>query len=152
MYNTGDCWAGFYCLVAATVPNNPVVDSTGGPCPTGHFCPNGTSWPLGCTAGTYNPNTGEDACFNCPAGYYCIENSTDYSGSVCPMGHYCPLGTGSMYQYPCDKGYYNGLTGNLFYYNGLTGNSFYYNGLTGNSFYYNGLTGKSFYYNGLTGN
>lgn len=50
---TADCDAGFYCLLGATVPNNPTEDSTGGPCPVGHYCPQGTSLPLGCPAGSY---------------------------------------------------------------------------------------------------
>lgn len=50
---TGDCDAGFFCLEGATVPNNPTVDATSGPCPVGHYCPVGTSFPLGCDAGTY---------------------------------------------------------------------------------------------------
>ena len=49
----GDCDPGFYCLQGATVPNNAVEDSTGGPCPIGYYCPGGTSLPLGCVAGTY---------------------------------------------------------------------------------------------------
>ena len=108
---TGDCYAGFYCLLRAEYPNNPTVDSTGGPCPVGHYCPNGTSYPLGCPAGSYNPTTGLSECITCPAGYYCPENSTAYLGNDCPVGHYCPAGTGSMNQYPCDKGYYNGIAG-----------------------------------------
>lgn len=50
---TADCDEGFYCLLGATVPNNPTEDSTGGPCPVGHYCPQGTSLPLGCPAGSY---------------------------------------------------------------------------------------------------
>ena len=50
---TGDCDAGFYCLSGASVPNNPTLDSTGGPCPVGHYCPVGTSYPPGCASGTY---------------------------------------------------------------------------------------------------
>lgn len=50
---TGDCDPGFFCLEGADVPNNPVTDSTGGPCPIGHYCPAGTSHPVGCDAGTY---------------------------------------------------------------------------------------------------
>lgn len=108
---TGDCWAGFYCLQGAQSPNNPVVDSTGGPCPIGSYCPNGTSYPLGCPAGTYNPSTGLAECIQCPAGYYCPENSTTYTGNDCPKGHYCLAGTGSMNQYPCSIGTYNDYTG-----------------------------------------
>ena len=108
---TADCWAGFYCLEGAQSPNNPTLDDTGGPCPVGHYCPNGTSYPLGCNAGTYSASTGAAECTPCPAGYYCLENSTSYASSPCSMGHYCPLGTGNPTQYPCDKGYFNNYTG-----------------------------------------
>lgn len=104
------CWAGFYCLNGAQSPNNPTEDSTGGPCSIGHYCPNGTALPLGCPAGTYNPTTGMSQCSSCPTGYYCLENSTHYSGTPCPTGHYCPLGTESPYEYPCPEGYYNNQT------------------------------------------
>lgn len=50
---TDVCDLGYYCLQGATVPNNPTTDSTGGPCTTGHYCPAGTSNPLGCDPGTY---------------------------------------------------------------------------------------------------
>ena len=108
---TEDCWAGFYCLLGAQSPNNPMLDSTGGPCPMGNYCPNGTSYPLGCPAGTYNPLTGQSVCQPCDAGFYCPENSTSVVGNDCPVGHYCPEGTAFSTQYPCDKGYYNGATG-----------------------------------------
>lgn len=50
---TADCFAGFYCLQGATAGNNPTTDATGGPCPIGHYCPTGTSFPIGCASGTY---------------------------------------------------------------------------------------------------
>ena len=108
---SADCWGGFYCLRGAESPNNPVLDSTGGPCPVGHYCPNGTAYPLGCQSGSYSPSTGLAECISCPAGYYCLENSTDYSSTPCQAGHYCPTGTGAPTDYPCDKGYYNNYTG-----------------------------------------
>ena len=108
---SGDCWEGFYCLRGASSPNNPVEDATGGPCPIGHYCLNGTSYPLGCEAGSYNPTTGRSACTDCPANYYCPENSTEYASNPCPMGHYCPIGTAASTDFPCDKGYYNNYTG-----------------------------------------
>lgn len=108
---SGLCWAGFYCLTGAQVPNNPTVDVTGGPCPPGHYCPNGTSYPLGCLAGTYNPTAGMSQCSPCPTGFYCPENSTTYQGNLCPAGHYCPEGTGEPHQFPCSQGYTNPATG-----------------------------------------
>lgn len=65
---TGSCYGGFYCLGGATKPNNPVEDATGGPCPLGFRCPNGTSIPLSCDLGFYNNQTGQEKCFECPPG------------------------------------------------------------------------------------
>lgn len=108
---SGQCWAGFYCLRGADSPNNPMEDATGGPCPIGHYCLNRTSYPLGCEAGTYNPSTGMSACTDCPANYFCPENSTQYASNPCVTGHYCPIGTGAATDFPCDRGYYNNYTG-----------------------------------------
>ena len=108
---SGECSAGFYCLRGARSRNNPTEDATGGPCPIGHFCPNGTAYPLGCPSGTYNPTTGIAQCTPCPHGYHCPENSTHYSSTPCPTGHYCPLGTKAPTDYPCDAGFYNNYTG-----------------------------------------
>lgn len=68
------------------------VWENGGPCPVSHFCPEGTSFPLACLAGTYNNLTRQAACFPCAAGYYCPENTTSYSANPCPAGFYCPRG------------------------------------------------------------
>ena len=108
---SGPCYAGFYCLLGAQVPNNPVEDATGGPCPVGHYCPNGTSYPLGCPPGTYSSTTGLETCISCPAGYFCELNATTYLGNDCPVGHYCPQGTEYSTQFPCDAGSYNPATG-----------------------------------------
>nr|XP_054760934.1 uncharacterized protein LOC129267226 [Lytechinus pictus] len=108
---TGDCYAGFYCLRGAKDPNNPTVDSTGGPCPVGHYCPNGTSYPLDCEAGTYNNQTGQSECDPCPPGYYCETGDVHYADTPCPTGHYCPEGTKSSDEFPCPKGYYNDYEG-----------------------------------------
>jgi hypothetical protein len=51
------------------------------------------------------------SCKACPAGYYCISNSTDYSDKSCPSGHYCPTSTEYDTQYPCPVGTFNNLTG-----------------------------------------
>ncbi|XP_071807027.1 uncharacterized protein, partial [Asterias amurensis] len=102
----GDCDPGFYCLRGSLDPNNPTEDATGGPCPAGHYCPMGTSFPLGCDAGTYNPLEGQYECQDCEEGFWCPENSTTAS-LLCPKGHYCPSGTKYPTQYPCPKGYYN---------------------------------------------
>ena len=61
-----------------------------GPCPIGHYCPNGTTVPLGCDPGTYNDETHQATCKTCVAGYYCEVNSTTYLGTPCPQGKFLP--------------------------------------------------------------
>ncbi|KAK3579705.1 hypothetical protein CHS0354_031226 [Potamilus streckersoni] len=80
---------------------------TGDICPQGYRCPVGTMLPIGCTAGTYQDELGQSTCKNCPAGYYCLANSTDYTDKPCPAGYYCPDGTTRANQYPCSSGTYN---------------------------------------------
>ncbi len=46
-------------------------------------------------------------CTECPAGYYCLTNSTTYTTQICPAGYYCPNGTRHAYEFPCSKGSYN---------------------------------------------
>ena len=78
----------------------------GGPCPVSRYCPEGTSFPLGCPSGTYNNLTGQWNCTECPAGFYCNENTTSYETFPCPTGYYCPNGTRHANEYPCPKGTY----------------------------------------------
>ena len=106
---TGDCDPGYYCLSGAK-QKQPPDGATGGECPVAHYCPAGTSDPIVCPAGTYNPSTQQSACFPCPAGFYCPQNITDYTIYSCPVGHYCPDGTEFDMQYPCPQGYYNDLS------------------------------------------
>ena len=76
---TGPCDPGFFCLRGNAEPNpTTVAPDIGGPCPKAHYCPSGTSYPLGCEAGTYNNQTGEASCTTCVEGYYCPENTTTY--------------------------------------------------------------------------
>lgn len=83
----------------------------GGPCPVGHYCPEGTSNALECPSGSYAVTTGLSVCIECVAGYYCEEGTIDYSGTPCPVGHYCLAATSSSNQYPCPIGTYNNYTG-----------------------------------------
>ena len=57
--------------------------------------------------------TGRPTCRACPAGYYCVANSTTYTGQICPSGHYCPQGTRYDIEYKCPQGTFNNLTGTL---------------------------------------
>ncbi|XP_075765836.1 uncharacterized protein LOC106731521 [Pelodiscus sinensis] len=72
-----------------------------------HFCPEGTSYPFPCLAGTYNNLTRQAACLPCAAGYYCPENTTSYYAYPCPPGFYCPKATRFATEFPCPRGYYN---------------------------------------------
>jgi hypothetical protein len=58
-----------------------------------------------------------DACFDCPAGQWCMAASTttfsSSSRGTCPAGYYCPLSTQHPVQYPCPGGYYNNQTGSV---------------------------------------
>ena len=103
---SGKCDPGFYCLYGSEVANPSTVTPAGGPCPIGHYCLTGTSYPLGCKAGTYNNQTGQSACQSCCSGYYCPANSTSCL-LECPSGRYCPTGTKHSNEYPCPAGTYN---------------------------------------------
>ena len=83
----------------------------GGDCPIGHYCPIGTTEPLPCHPGTYSDNTRQAVCDECPAGYYCLANSTTYTTQVCPAGYYCTNGTRHAYEFPCPHGTYSTFTG-----------------------------------------
>eukprot|EP00752_Nemacystus_decipiens_P010330 g9202.t1 len=75
-------------------------------CPAATFCPNGTITPFPCDAGTYNDLPGQDACFTCPAGYYCLAGAANYTSTPCPPGYFCLDGTIASNQHPCPPGTY----------------------------------------------
>ena len=77
------CPAGAFCFAAS-------VQITGG-CPTGHYCPRGTTYgqEFPCPAGTYNDV--ENAthilqCKDCPKGHYCGQGAS--RPETCPQGTY----------------------------------------------------------------
>ncbi|XP_075695382.1 uncharacterized protein LOC142661742 isoform X5 [Rhinoderma darwinii] len=106
---TGLCLAGYYCSlgVSSSAPTGELFTGEGGCCPQGHYCPAGSPHPHACPAGTYNNRTHQQDCSPCPAGYFCAENTSDYSAYPCPAGFYCPGGTQHSRQFPCPRGYYN---------------------------------------------
>lgn len=67
-------------------------------------CPEGTSTPLACPAGSYMNTTGYSYCFDCPAGFFCVSGEVD--PLRCPRGRYCP-GNTTADQPPCPTGTYN---------------------------------------------
>lgn len=100
---SGFCNAGYYCLFGSSTAT-PLDGITGGLCPQGHFCPNGTISPIKCSAGTYTGVIGKSECTECPAGFYCDGiDSTQFQ--TCPAGHYCP--SGSLSPSDCPIGSYS---------------------------------------------
>ncbi|POI29228.1 hypothetical protein CIB84_007024, partial [Bambusicola thoracicus] len=55
----GLCSAGYYCEGGATdaVPRGTPAFPLSGPCPLGHYCPEGTPFPVACPVGTLNNST-----------------------------------------------------------------------------------------------
>ncbi|KAL0230075.1 hypothetical protein PCE1_003639 [Barthelona sp. PCE] len=132
-----NCAAGYYCNGSAEV-DEPTDDSGyGGACTTGHYCPEGTSSPVPCPIGTYNPTThavDNTSCVectpgmycentgltapdgNCTAGFYCVQGAVtaepsgvdNSTGAPCPVGFYCPERTISPL--PCSAGTYTDTT------------------------------------------
>lgn len=105
---TGMCDAGYYCILASTVPR-PTDGIVGSICPAGGYCEKGSAWPKYCQGGYYNPYEGKQTIFDCtlcPPGEYCDGSS---SGSVnssgnCDDGYYCLAGSPISNQYPAPPG------------------------------------------------
>ena len=94
--------SGYYCTSGVDRPDPNLGNDTsslcpttalhtglGGVCPLGHYCPVGSERPLACNAGTYAESIGMFECSICPAGYYCLDNSTEFLSMECPVGEFC---------------------------------------------------------------
>eukprot|EP00750_Incisomonas_marina_P016607 INCI19214.1.p1 GENE.INCI19214.1~~INCI19214.1.p1 ORF type:complete len:6126 (+),score=1170.25 INCI19214.1:309-18686(+) len=110
MVNNASCPAGLYCAEGhATVPESPADD-----CWLGHYCPEGTEWPVECPVGTYMNETGASACHTCDAGHYCIEGQIFVNESTkCDRGYFCPAGSSGPEQEPCPGGFWTGVAGTV---------------------------------------
>ncbi|KAG9482440.1 hypothetical protein GDO78_011238 [Eleutherodactylus coqui] len=104
---TGPCTEGFYCISSSISSQLFSVSPMGGPCPTGHFCPVGSSAPQPCPPGTFNSIERQGACQPCTEGFFCLNNTSSLEGKECPPGFYCPTGTLFPGQFPCPRGTYN---------------------------------------------
>ena len=94
------CEPGFLCPDEATA----AYDQN--PCPVGHYCDRGSSYPTACPPGTHrNETTGMNVtdCIICPAGFYCSENGTVH-GVPCDISESCP--EGAIDPIPCQPGFY----------------------------------------------
>ncbi|KAJ8397174.1 hypothetical protein AAFF_G00440080 [Aldrovandia affinis] len=134
---TGPCQPGYFCLAGINFmnPDGNISTGVGGPCPKGHYCPEGTSLPLPCPLGSFSNSLHvkeTDGCSPCPPGqfcgsmglvwpsgpcregHYCPGGDSSSTGpgtgrGVCPVAHYCP--PGSATPLPCPAGSYSNLTG-----------------------------------------
>lgn len=99
----GNCDAGYVCPLGAAVSNpggGTIFDFTSpmisGLCPEGHACVSGSYYPVPCSEGTYQHQTGQSICLSCPAGKYCDKlaiTSAEIAVRDCAAGHYCPGST-----------------------------------------------------------
>lgn len=88
-----------------------VLLGVGDICPIGSFCPPGSKSPENCPPGSYQDEVGRTMCKDCPEGYYCYTNTSDYSAFECPKGHFCPVNTTRPLKHPCWPGTYNPTKG-----------------------------------------
>lgn len=85
------------------------------PCPTGHYCPNGTfDQGVPCPIGSYNPHEGvakAEDCLACPAGFFCNQTGLDTPSGNCSAGYLCVSGAehpgpNDGTNGPCSVGHY----------------------------------------------
>ncbi|CAG5098823.1 Oidioi.mRNA.OKI2018_I69.XSR.g16008.t1.cds [Oikopleura dioica] len=104
------CAEGFYCNSGAKseYPSRLSNGTDFGICPTGHYCTGGKK--AECQEGTYQDREGQNACFDCPAGYLCNEKGLDdYINHPCPAGQYC--GRKALTGIDCPSGKYRTTEG-----------------------------------------
>ena len=99
----GDCTAGFYCPPGQ-------VKGDANPCEPGYFCPKLSDLPRPCPSGTYQDESTQSDCKDCPEGRVC--NATiapvTFPSVICPEGYYCPNKTEYGEQFACPKGGFKG--------------------------------------------
>ncbi|XP_011927069.1 PREDICTED: SCO-spondin [Cercocebus atys] len=94
------------CLCPAT--------ATGGKCPAGSYCPEGSPEPMPCPPGSFCGTSGLSTPSGpCQAGYFCVEGASSptpkdgVTGAPCPPGYFCPAG--SHKPMPCPAGTFSSL-------------------------------------------
>ena len=100
-----ECDAGYYCPESQTS-----ATPTAYICPAGSYCPAGAKIAKKCDLGYYQPNEGQSACVDCPAGNYCDGSDTS-TYITCIIGYYCPDNTRYANEHPCPEGKYLDETG-----------------------------------------
>lgn len=107
---TAKCQAGFYCTLGASI-SNPIDGVTGGRCPPGYYCPEGSKSPKPCAPGYYLDTyeaTNNASCKLCPLGMFCNGTGLEKPSGNCSYGYYCPGGQDSNtpVNYSCLVGHY----------------------------------------------
>ncbi|XP_026719422.1 zonadhesin-like [Athene cunicularia] len=97
----GLCSAGYYCEGGATdaIPRGTPAFPLNGPCPLGHYCPEGTHFPVACPVGTLNNATGgtsPESCVPCYPGSFCASVGLSSPTGPCTEGFYCPANFSSI--------------------------------------------------------
>ena len=78
-----------------STPTDTTTSGIGGPCPTGHYCPQGTEDPIMCPNGTFYGSemaTEEGDCTTCSLGQYCGSPGLSNVTGPCDPGFYCLRG------------------------------------------------------------
>ena len=82
-----DCISGYYCdEPGLAIPK---------PCPAGHFCVSGSTYPQPCGLGTFSNETllrTSSSCIPCTAGRYCDGFGLTEPSGICDAGFYCREG------------------------------------------------------------
>ncbi|XP_043430333.1 neurogenic locus notch homolog protein 1-like isoform X1 [Prionailurus bengalensis] len=123
---SGPCDAGWFCVSAAWTARPFDLDNytstnclcpataTGGKCPAGSFCPEGSSEPMPCPPGSFCATSGLSTPSGpCQAGYFCAKGAVSpapedgLTGALCPPGTFCPAA--SHRPTPCPAGTFSGL-------------------------------------------
>ncbi|XP_032694159.1 neurogenic locus notch homolog protein 3-like [Lontra canadensis] len=123
---SGCCDAGWFCVSAAWTSRPFDLDNytstnclcpataTGGKCPSGSFCPEGTPEPIPCPPGSFCATSGLSTPSGpCQAGYFCAEGAESpapedgLTGAPCPPGTFCPAA--SHRPTPCPAGTFSSL-------------------------------------------
>jgi hypothetical protein len=127
--SVGQWSAGYFCKTKSTLqaPETEDADGNFGPCPVGHYWPQGTAEPVPWPPGTYNSLTKKTQlsdCLDCSAGKYCKDSGNTADGpdwsagyywaakstqfkpptAKCTAGNKCP--TGSSAEVQCPAGTY----------------------------------------------
>ena len=97
------CPAGYYCEVNTTTPVE---------CPPGYYCPSMTEYAteFPCSPGSFQNRSGQTTCERCLSGYYCSDWGMEWP-HLCPAGYFCPEGLSNFSGFPCPSGTFSSSVG-----------------------------------------